>query len=118
MRAGPLNRRVKIQSQSTTKLDAFHQPLPAAWDTIYECWASISNITGKLIYATANLVSQSSHEIKMRWTSSVVITAKQRVLYIEPTTSVTHTYEIEAVLNDKQANEQLTLLVYELSGQE
>jgi SPP1 family predicted phage head-tail adaptor len=118
MQAGKLNRRISIQSQTTTDLDAFKQPLPSKWDTIYECWASISTITGKLIYATANFVSQSSHEIKMRWTSSVIISAKQRVIYTEPTTNVTHTYEIEAVLNDKQGNEQLTLLVYELSGEE
>jgi head-tail adaptor len=118
MQAGKLNRRVKIQSQGTTELDAFQQPLPAAWNTVYSCWASIDIQGSQLLYSTAEFMSKVAHRITIRWTSSVVISAKQRAIYTEPTTGVTHTYEIEVVLNDKQANKQLILMAYELEAAE
>jgi SPP1 family predicted phage head-tail adaptor len=114
--AGRLNRRIKIQAQSTTQ-DEVGQPVQT-WNTVYSCWASVANVSGSLIYATAGFVSKISHQIALRWTSSVVIAANQRVFYTEPTTGVQHTYEIEAVLNTDQANKEIVLLAYELSGQE
>jgi SPP1 family predicted phage head-tail adaptor len=118
MEIGKLNRRIQIQSQGTSELDAFQQPLPAAWTTIYKCWASIDIQNSALIYSTAEFMSKVTFRITMRWTSSVVISAKQRIVYVEPTTQIVHTYEVIAPLNTKQANRKLVLLCYELSGEE
>lgn len=116
MESGKLNRRIQIQVQSTTQ-DSFGQPLQT-WSTIYSCWASIDIQASQLIYSTAEFLSKVTYRITLRWTSSVVIAANQRVLYIEPMTGVTHTFEIQSVLNDETANRQITLLCYELNGKE
>jgi head-tail adaptor len=118
MDTGKRNRRIKIQSQGTSELDAFQQPLPAAWTTIYKCWASIDIQNSALIYSTAEFMSKVTYRITTLWTSSVVVSAKNRIVYVEPTTQIVHTYEVIAPLNTKQANRELVLLCYELSGQE
>jgi SPP1 family predicted phage head-tail adaptor len=118
MDTGSLNRRIQIQSQTPGDLDAFQQPTAASWSTVYTCWASIDVQQSQLLYSTAEFMSKVTHRITMRWTSSVVISAKQRVIYTEATTGVIHTYEIQAVLNDKQANRQLVLMCYELEASE
>lgn len=114
MQAGRLNRRIQIQSQTTTQ-DEFGQPRQE-WSTAYSCWASIDVQASQLLYSTAEFVSKVTHRITCRWTSSVVIAANQRIVYTEA--GVAHTYTIEAVLNDKQANKQIIMLCYELNGQE
>jgi SPP1 family predicted phage head-tail adaptor len=118
METGKRNRRIKIQSPSTTELDAFQQPLPAKWDTIYSCWAAIDIQASQLLYSTAEFMSKVTYRITMLWTSSVVISAKQRIVYVEPTTQITHTYEVIAPLNTKAANRELVLLCYELEVEE
>lgn len=119
MQSGKLNRRIQIQAQSTTSdLDAFSQPTPASWQTVYSCWANIDVQRSQLIYSTAEFISENTYRITLRWTSSVIFSAQQRVIYTEPTTGVVHTYEIKGVMNDNQANKQITLLAYEISGQE
>jgi SPP1 family predicted phage head-tail adaptor len=116
MVVGRLNRRIAIQTQTTTQ-DAVGQELPS-WSTAYSCWASIDIQASQLLYSTAEFISQVTYRITMRWTSSVIIAASQRVVYTEPTTGVVHTYQIEAVLNDKAGNRMLTLMAYELDGSE
>ncbi len=116
MITGKLNRRVQIQSQTTSQ-DAAGQPL-ATWSTVYTCWASIDVQQSQLIYSTAEFISKVTHRITMRWTSSVVIQPNMRIVYAEATTGVVHTYEIEALLNDQQRNRQLIVLAYELNGAE
>jgi head-tail adaptor len=117
--AGDLNRRISIQQQSSgAEVDAFRQPTAASWTTIYQCWANIDIQGSQLVYSTAEFMSKVAHRITIRWTPSVIISAKQRVVYIEPATNITHVYEVEAVLNDKQANKQLILMAYELEAEE
>lgn len=116
MQAGKLNRRIQIQSQSTTQ-DGFGQPVQT-WTTQYTCWASIDIQASQLIYSTAEFISKVTHRITMRWTSSVVIKPNMRIVYTEPTTGVVHTYEIQALLNDQQRNRQLIAMCYELAAQE
>jgi SPP1 family predicted phage head-tail adaptor len=119
MQVGKLNRRIKIQAQSTTsELDAFQQPTPAAWNTVYSCWAAINDRGSRLVSSAIVMMSNVTHAITIRYTSSVVFTSKQRVIYIEPTTGVTHTYNIEAVLNTKAGDREIVLMVYELSESE
>jgi SPP1 family predicted phage head-tail adaptor len=116
MDIGTLNKRVTIQTQSATQ-DVFGQPVQT-WTTTYTCWASIDIQASQLIYSTAEFLDKVTHRITIRWTSSVIISAKQRIVYTEPSTGVVHTYEIQAVVNDKAANRQLTLICYELGAQE
>jgi SPP1 family predicted phage head-tail adaptor len=118
MDTGKLNRRIQIQSLGTAELDAFQQPLPAAWSPIYKCWANIDIQGSQLVYSTAEFMSKVAHRITIRYTSSVIFTAKQRIVYTEPTTGVVHTYEIEAVLNPNQANKEIILMAYELEATE
>ena len=118
MDTGKLNRRIQIQSQSaTSQLDSFQQPTAAAWNPIYKCWASIDIQNSALIYSTAEFMSKNVYRITIRWTSSVVFSAKQRIVYIEPTTKIKHTYTVESVVNTKQANQELVFLCYELEGE-
>jgi SPP1 family predicted phage head-tail adaptor len=116
MQAGPLNRRVSIQSQTASQ-DELGQQLQT-WAPIYSCWAAIDIQQSQLLYSTAEFMSKVTYRVTMRWTSSVVITAQQRVVYKEPTTGVLHTYQIIAPLNTKAANTELVLLCYELGGAE
>ena len=119
MQAGTLNRRIQIQSQSTTvELDAFQQPTAASWNTVYSCRAAINDRGSRLVSSAIAMMSNVTHAITIRYTSSVVFASKQRVLYTEPTTGVLHTYEIAAVLNTKAGNREIVLMVFELAEQE
>ena len=118
MDSGKLNRRIQIQTQSTDQLDNFQQPLPATWQTIYTCWANVDIQNSQLIYSTAEFISKIAYRITIRWTSSVIISAKQQIVYTEPTTGVVHTYVIQAVLNTDQANKEMVLMAYDLAGEE
>lgn len=116
MNGGKLNRRIQIQQQATTP-GPLGQP-SSTWTTVYTCWASIDVQNSQLIYATAEFVSRVTHLITMRWTSSVVIQPNMRIVYTEAKTGVVHTYNIEALLNTKQANRKLVALCYELNASE
>lgn len=114
--AGALNRRIQIQQQATAQ-DSFGQP-QQTWTTIYTAWAEISVQNSQLIYATAEFVSKATHRITLRWTSSLVVQPNMRVIYTEATTGVTHTYNVEALLNTEQRDRRLVILAYELQGAE
>ena len=47
-----------------------------------------------------------------------MLDASKRIEYTEPTTGITHTYEIEAALNTLAANRDIVLICYELRGKE
>jgi SPP1 family predicted phage head-tail adaptor len=111
-----LNRRIAIQQQTTTQ-DAYGQP-QSTWNTVYCCWAEIDVQQSQLIYSTAEFVSKVTHRITMRWTPTPVIQPNMQIVFVEPYTNVTHTYNIEAILNPKQANFWMTILAYELNSSE
>jgi SPP1 family predicted phage head-tail adaptor len=111
-----LNRRIHIQTQSTTQ-DAAGGLVPV-WSTVYTCWASIDIQESQRVYSTAEFMSSVANRITLRWTSSVIISANQRVVYKEPTTGVVHTYEIKTVTNTKQANREIVLMCYAVKAQE
>jgi SPP1 family predicted phage head-tail adaptor len=114
--APTLNRIISIQDQNTTQ-DAFGQ-LQKTWTTVYHCWAEIDVQQSQLIYATAEFISKTTYRITIRWTSSVVFAPNMRIVYVDSATSVTHLYNIEAIINPKQGNFWLTFLAYELDGAE
>ncbi|ADW69010.1 phage head closure protein [Granulicella tundricola] len=115
MNAGTLNRRIQIQSQSETRDQAGQKS--TLWDTTYQCWASIDVQQSQLIYSTAEFIGNTTYRITCRYTSSVVFQPNQRIVYTEPTTGVVHLYEIQAILNDKQANKLFIFMCYELNGE-
>jgi head-tail adaptor len=115
--AGARNRRISILAQTPGELDLFQQPTAAAWNPVYKCWANIDVQSSALIYSTAEFMSKAVYRITILYTSSIVFSAKQRIVYIEPTTKIKHTYTIESVLNTKQANQELVFLCYELEGE-
>lgn len=113
---GSLNCRVQIQQQTTAQDDFGQQQ--QTWATVYTAWARIGVVRGQLLYQTAEFVSKATHEITLRWTSSVVIVPNMRVVYTEATTGVVHTYNVEALLNADQRNRILVVLAYELNASE
>jgi SPP1 family predicted phage head-tail adaptor len=116
MTSGKLNRRIQIQQRSTMQdsMGAFLRQ----WATVYTCWANIDVQRSQLQYETSEFISRTTHRITLRWTSSVVIAPNMRIAYTEPATGVTHTYNIEGLLNRDQGNVWLTALCYELNGDE
>jgi SPP1 family predicted phage head-tail adaptor len=114
--AGSMNRRIQIQSQSTTQ-DEVGQA-EQVWDTIYSCWANIDIQNSQLLFSTAEFMSKAVVRITIRWTSSVIINSSNRIIYLEPITGVQHIYEIQAVLNTRQTNKEMILMAYELNGAE
>jgi SPP1 family predicted phage head-tail adaptor len=116
MDTGKLNRRIQIQTQTTTQ-DAFGAPLPT-WTTVYTCWANIAIQNSQLIYSTSEFVSKETHRITIRWTSSVIVSPNMRIVYTKNTTGVTKTLEIQSILNPDQGDEWMVLLAYELNAQE
>jgi len=114
--SGPFNRRIAIQTQTTSQ-DDFGQE-QQTWTTQYQCWANIDVQQSQLIYSTAEFVAKTTHRITMRWTSSFIVQPNMRVVYTEPTTNITHTYNVEAVVNPQQGNVFVTILAYELNASE
>jgi SPP1 family predicted phage head-tail adaptor len=113
---GQLNRRIAIQQQTTTQ-DEYGQP-QQTWSTVYSCWASNDVQQSQLIYSTAEFIEKVTHRITIRWTHSLVLQPNMRIVYTEPPTNVAHTYNIEALVNPMQGNVWLTVLCYELDGNE
>jgi SPP1 family predicted phage head-tail adaptor len=115
MQSGRLNRRIEIQAPATGQ-DSFGQPL-TTWTTILRTWAALDIQNSALIYSTAEFMSKVTYRITIRWQPNIVIAPNQRVVSIDAI-GTKHTYEIQAVLNDKAANKQITLMCYELDGQQ
>lgn len=116
MKTPNLNRRIAIQSQTTSQ-DSFGQE-QQTWNTVYECWASLDIQASQLLYSTEEFVSKATHRITIRWTKSQTFAPNMRIVYVDAATGVTHTYNIEAIINPQQTNFWLTFLAYELNASE
>jgi len=116
MRTPNLNRRISIQQQ-TSQADEMGQPLDS-WTTVCDCWAAIDIQNSALTYNTAEFVSRVIHRITIRWSRSYTFAPNMRITYVDPATSVTHTFNIEAVLNPLQSNAWITFLCYEINATE
>lgn len=116
MKTPNLNRRVQIQTQTTTQ-DSAGQPR-ATWTTQYTCWAAIDIQQSQLLYSTAEFIEHVAYRITIRWTKSFVVQPNMRLIYTEPSTGIVHTYNVEAVINPQAGNVWVTVLAYELDGAE
>jgi head-tail adaptor len=112
---GTLRHSIAIQSESTTP-DAAGQPI-STWTTVRTCMADIDVQKSSLIYETSTFISKVVHRITFRWTP-VVIQPNMRIIYVDAATAVTHTYNIESLLNVKNRNRVLIALCYELNASE
>lgn len=112
---GKLNRKIQIQQESPGEQDALGQPLPSSWHTVRMCWADIDIQNSQLVNETEAFISRVTHRITLRMCKSPVITSTMRVVYVDPYAGLTHTYQIQAVLNPRQENFAVILLCYELN---
>jgi SPP1 family predicted phage head-tail adaptor len=104
--AGKLNRKVTIQSPSTTQ-DEYGAPTQV-WTDLITTWAAIRAATSKEVYAASGFTSQLSHIITIRWRPG--IQANQRIAYRG------RTFEIQAVADPDESRVELNLLCLELNG--
>ena len=116
MAIGSMNRRIQIQQQTTAQ-DEYGEP-QSTWTTVYTCWANVDTQRSQLIYATAEFIGKVTYRITFRWTASVVVKPNMRIVYVDQATGITHTYNVEALMNPEFKNWLIVALCYELEGQE
>lgn len=104
--AGKLNRKVTIQTPSTTQ-DDYGQPTQL-WTDVLTTWAAIRAATSKEVYAASSFVSQVSHIVTIRWRPG--IQAKQRIIYRD------RIFEIQALSDPDERRISLNLLCIEING--
>ena len=103
---GKLDRRVTIQSQTTTQ-DAAGQPTNV-WTDVWACWAGIQVVIGKEVYDAGGYISEVTHTVTIRY-PSVAITSAMRVLYKNKK------FTIKTVSDFDEGRKQLNLLCRELN---
>lgn len=104
MQTGKLNRRICIQSPSTTT-DAFGSPL-STWTDVVTTWASIAAPTSKEVYALgAGFTAQVTHKIVIRYREC--ITSAMRINYRG------RIFQIQAVSDPKEDRVELALMCLE-----
>jgi head-tail adaptor len=79
------------------------------WTPILTTRASLKQITAKTLFQTGALISQATHILRMRYTSTV-IEPGYRVTYS------THTYRVVNVDNVQERNRVLEILLLEING--
>lgn len=102
--AGSLNRKITIQSQTTTQ-DVYGQP-QQTWTDVLSTWASIKAATSKEVYAAAGFTSQISHKITIRF-PRVTLRSNMRVMYRG------RVFDVQAVTDPDEGRVQLDLLCLE-----
>lgn len=105
MQAGPLNRRITIQSPSATQ-DQYGQ-LAQQWDDLIHTWGSIRAATSKEVFAASGFTSEVSHIITIRYRPAVTIKSNYRVLFNG------RVFNIQAVSDPDESKVQLNLLCLE-----
>lgn len=103
MRIGDLCHRIKLQTGTRTSDGAGGSTI--SWADTATVWASVEPVTGREPYAANQLQGQVSHKIQIRYRSGV--THGTRVLF------GTRVFDVQAVLNDKEGDESLTLYCQE-----
>ncbi len=107
--AGKLRNRVTLQRSSASP-DVLGQR-NSTWVPFYSCWASLDQISSKLIFQTGNLSSSVSHKMRIRYPgSSYTISPGNRVVF------GSHTYQIVSVDNVQERNIVLEILLLEING--
>jgi len=105
MQAGRLNKRVKLQRLAENQ-DSFGE-MVRSYSDYATVWASIEPLQGRELEHAQQISAETSHKVKIRYNSNVA--SEHRVIYND------RIFEIEAVLNPYERNEQLVLMCKEIS---
>lgn len=100
MRAGPFNRRIRIERQDAGR-SASGQPVKAPWTLVQKRWASILYSNGRQYVAADREISGATVSIRIRYGATV-----------DPGMRVVHdgqSFEILAVLPDEVRREHIDL---------
>ena len=93
MNAGELRHRITVQ-QATETPDNRGQPI-STWSTYYECWAKIETTAVRENYIARQKWPESDLVITIRGNSKAnAITPKMRVLFSDPKTGATRTFNL------------------------
>jgi SPP1 family predicted phage head-tail adaptor len=103
MEIGKLRQRVTIQEYAATR-DSFGAEVPA-WADVATVWASVTPVSGKEYFASAQVNAEVSTKITMRYLAG--ITPKIRVVF------EARTFEIISVLNFEERDIELNLMCKE-----
>ena len=108
LRAGQLNRRIRIQAPSAT-LDAYGIPVPG-WTDFLTVWGFVEALTGRELFNAQQVASEVTHRITIRFNALLTDTrlvATYRVLYAG------RAFNIHAVMNEDEGNVTMALLASE-----
>jgi SPP1 family predicted phage head-tail adaptor len=103
MKIGRLRQRITIQAYVVTR-DSFGAEEPT-WTDVATVWASVTPVSGKEYFASAQVSAEVSTKITMRYRSG--ITPKMRVVF------GTRIFEISSVLNFEERGIELNLMCKE-----
>jgi SPP1 family predicted phage head-tail adaptor len=103
MDAGRLDKRVKIQAQTTTR-NAIGEPVKT-WTDVATVWAAIEPFQGREFWAQQQIQSELTHRVRIRFRAGV--TAAHRVLY------GSRVFAIRSVLSPQERREELQLMCVE-----
>lgn len=104
MKIGKLRQRITIQEYVATR-DSFGAEVPA-WTDVATVWASVTPVSGKEYFASAQVNAEVTTKITMRYLAG--ITPKMRVVFEEA-----RTFEVISVLNFEERNIELNLMCKE-----
>lgn len=104
MDSSRLKRRVTIQYPSTTQ-DAYGQPV-VGFVTLATVWAAVEPLTGRQLFAAKQAQSEISVKVTIRYRTDVK--TSMSIVYL------THTYQIDAVIDFEARHESLELMCTEL----
>lgn len=106
--AGSLIHRVSIQSLTPNSPSQDPGGVPDEdWVTSFSPLAAIEPLRGRELLAAQQISSEVTGTIKIRYRADKTVTAKNRVLF------GTRVYDIVAVINPEERNEELVLYVRE-----
>ena len=103
MKIGKLQRRITIQEYVTAR-DSFGAEVPT-WVDVATVWASVTPVSGKEYFASAQVNAEATTKITMRYLAG--ITPKMRVVF------EARTFEIISLLNFEERNIELNLMCKE-----
>lgn len=107
MRSGSLNRRITVQSYTTT-VNAYGEPIKS-WSTYAQRWAAVEPLLGREYWAAQQVVAENSVRFRMRHDATTsAITPKMRVSYDS------RTFDINSVINVKEQSKEIVLMTTEV----
>lgn len=119
IQAGKLNKGISILAQTTTR-DADSGEKLQTWTSIRDCWAEIAADIKSKTNETLNngrFTSQLRVIISFRYSKTITVGPENRIQHVSGD-GRTHTYEIEAVSNTGQRNEEIVCLCHEIDAKE